>query len=82
MGGPFNLRVDQERGSLGEEPMERVDDVLRQFRGPQGVLHQLKPAVAGGLVDDERSVSDSETGMSAFGDVPFRTTQSINEKLA
>jgi len=48
----------------------------------EGVVHELHPAVARGLVDAEGHVALTQARMAALLDVALRPTEAVNQKIA
>ncbi|HUA01188.1 MAG TPA: hypothetical protein VMB02_12725 [Candidatus Aquilonibacter sp.] len=48
----------------------------------EGVVHELHPPVAGGLVDAEGHVALTQARMAALLDVALRPTEAVNQKIA
>lgn len=53
-----------------------------EMRFVKGSIHQLYPAIAGGLIDDERHVPHPQSWMAALLDIAWRTTETADQKVA
>lgn len=61
--------IDQHRRRLLQKLTHDVDDIWRQFRFVQSVIHQGNPAIASLLRESERGVSHSKPRVSALVEV-------------
>lgn len=48
----------------------------------EGTIHQLNPAIAGGLIDDEGHMPHAQARMTALLDVAWRPAEAADEEVA
>lgn len=64
-----------------QEWPHNCDGFCRPVRFRESRIHQLHPAIASLLIDDERHVPHSQTRMSALVNIGFGSSKSIDQKI-
>jgi len=67
---------------LIEEGTEEFMGFGWKSRLGEGIVHELHPAIASGLIDTEGKVASAETGMATLGNVILGTTKAIDQEIA
>jgi len=74
--------IDHKRGHLLEKRSKKLFGLSRQSGIRKRFVHQLHPAVAGGLIDPERKVSRPQARMSSLFDVSLRASEPVDQEIA
>jgi hypothetical protein len=74
--------IDHEGGHLIEKGAEKLMGFGREGGLSEGVVHELHPAIASGLIDMEGKMAGAKAGMAAFGDVSLRAAKAVDQEIA
>jgi hypothetical protein len=77
-----SLSIDHERRRFVEERAQRRGCFIRQRCFIKCAVHQFHPAVPGALIDFERRMALSKTGMASLLDVTIGAAEAANQEIA